>query len=91
MLQSHAKANNPYMKDGYNFDEEKYLTLSYRDPFPGEKVTIFLYTIIVKASTKINLQFFLFKSVDKYYFPSGSCKTHTKMFRQQDCVIELGK
>ena len=42
------------------------LTPSYRDPFPGEKVT-FLYTIIVKALTKINLQFF-FKNVDKYYF-----------------------
>ena len=67
------------------------LTLSYRDPFPGEEETIFLYTIIVKASTKIYLQFFLFKSVDKYYFPSRSWKTHTKMLRQQDCVIELGK
>ena len=69
----------------------KILTLSYRNPFPGEEVTIFLYTIIVKASTKINLQFFLFKCVDKYYFPSGSWKTHTKMLCQQDYIIELGK
>ena len=42
------------------------LTLSYRDPSLGEKVTILLYTIIVKASSKINLQFFFFKSIDKY-------------------------
>ena len=38
-----------------------FLTLSYRGPFLGEKVTILLYTIIVKASTKINLQFFSFQ------------------------------
>ena len=48
-------------------------TLFYRfvpRPLSRGKSDLLLYIIILKASTKINLQFLFFESVDKYYFPS---------------------